>query len=47
MTRSFRYEGGLPILFKALCRFRGCSWPLGTVVAAALVLLHLENNRAT
>jgi hypothetical protein len=36
-----------PILYKALRRYRGCPWRLGTIVAAALVLLHYENHRTT
>lgn len=33
--------------YKALRRYRGCPWRLGGIVAAALVLLHHENNRTT
>lgn len=33
--------------YKALRRYRGCPWRLGTIVAAALVLLHHENHRTT
>lgn len=31
--------------YKALRRYRGCPWRLGGIVAAALVLLHHENNQ--
>ena len=37
----------LKTTFKALRRYRGCPWRIGTIVAAALVLLHHENNRTT
>lgn len=37
----------LKTTFKALRRYRGCPWRLGTIVAAALVLLHHENHRTT
>jgi hypothetical protein len=37
----------LKTTFKALRRYRGCPWHLGTIVAAALVLLHRENHRTT
>jgi hypothetical protein len=37
----------LKTTFKALRRYRGCPWRLGTVVAAALVLLHVEHQRTT
>ena len=33
--------------YKPLRRYRGCPWRIGTIVAAALVLLHHENNRTT
>jgi hypothetical protein len=33
--------------YKALRRYRGCPWRLGTIVAAALVLLHHEHDRTT
>jgi hypothetical protein len=38
---------GSKTTFKALRRYRGCPWRIGTIVAAALVLLHFENNRTT
>jgi DDE superfamily endonuclease len=31
--------------YKVLRRYRGCPWRIGTIVAAALILLHDENNR--
>ena len=37
----------LKMTYKALRRYRGCPWRLGTIVAAALVLLHHENDRTT
>jgi hypothetical protein len=37
----------LKTTYKALRRYRGCPWRLGTIVAAALVLLHHENRRTT
>ena len=37
----------LKTTYKALRRYRGCLWRLGGIVAAALVLLHHENNRTT
>ena len=37
----------LKTTFKALRRWRGCPWRIGTLVAAALVLLHHENARTT
>jgi hypothetical protein len=37
----------LKTTYKALRRYRGCPWRLGTIVAAALVLLHHEDNRTT
>jgi hypothetical protein len=37
----------LKTTFKALRRYRGCPWRIGTVVAAALVLLHHEHDRTT
>lgn len=37
----------LKTTFKALRRWRGCPWRIGTVVAAALILLHHENDRTT
>jgi hypothetical protein len=37
----------LKTTFKALRRYRGCPWRIGTVVAAALVLLHYEHGRTT
>jgi len=37
----------LKTTYKALRRYRGCPWRLGTIVAAALVLLHHENDRTT
>jgi hypothetical protein len=37
----------LKTTFKALRRYRGCPWRIGRVAAAALVLLHHENNRTT
>jgi hypothetical protein len=33
--------------FKVLRRYRGCPWRIGDVVAAALVLLHVEHGRTT
>jgi hypothetical protein len=33
--------------FKILNRIRGCPWRIGDITAAALVLLHIENNRTT
>ena len=37
----------LKTTFKALRRYRGCPWRIGRIVAAALVLLHHENDRTT
>ena len=37
----------LKTTFKALRHHHGCPWRLGTIVAAALVLLHHEHNRTT
>lgn len=37
----------LKTTFKALRRVSLCPWRIGTIVAAALVLLHLEHNRTT
>ncbi|MEC3975711.1 HARBI1 family protein [Amycolatopsis sp. H20-H5] len=37
----------LKTTYKALRRNRGCPWRLGTIVAAALVLLHHEHHRTT
>jgi hypothetical protein len=37
----------LKTTYKALRRNRGCPWRLGSIVAAALVLLHHEHHRAT
>jgi hypothetical protein len=37
----------LKTTFKALRRFQGDPWRIGTIVAAALVLLHQENHRTT
>jgi len=37
----------LKTTFKALRRWRGCPWRIGTIVAAALVLLHHEHHRTT
>lgn len=36
----------LKTTYKAPRRYRGCPWHIGTIVAAALVLLHDENHRA-
>ena len=37
----------LTITFKALRRWRGCPWRIGTIVATALVLLHHDHQRTT
>ena len=37
----------LKTTYKALRRYRGCPWRIGTIVAAALTFLHHENNRTT
>jgi len=37
----------LKTTYKALRRYRGCPWRIGTIVAAALAFLHHENNRTT
>ena len=37
----------LKTTYKALRRYRGCPWRIGTIVAAALTVLHHENNRTT
>jgi DDE superfamily endonuclease len=37
----------LKTTYKAPRRYRGCPWRIGTIVAAALTLLHHENNRTT
>ena len=37
----------LKTTFKALRRWRGCPWRIGTIVAAALVLLHHDHHRTT
>ena len=37
----------LKTTYKVLRRYRGCPWRLGKIVAAALVLLHVEHDRTT
>jgi DDE superfamily endonuclease len=37
----------LKTTFKVLRRYRGCPWRIGDIVAAALVLLHVEHQRTT
>jgi len=37
----------LKTTFKILNRIRGCPWRIGDITAAALVLLHIENDRTT
>jgi hypothetical protein len=37
----------LKTTYKALRRYRGCPWRIGTIAAAALVLLHHEHARTT
>jgi len=37
----------LKTTFRVLTRIRGCPWRIGDITAAALVLLHIENNRTT
>jgi hypothetical protein len=37
----------LKTTYRALRRQRGCPWSLGDIVAAALVLLHVEHQRTT
>jgi hypothetical protein len=37
----------LKTTYKILRHYRGCPWRLGDIVAAALVLLHLEHDRTT
>jgi hypothetical protein len=37
----------LKTTYKALRRQRGCPWRIGRIVAAALVLLHIEHDRTT
>jgi hypothetical protein len=37
----------LKTTYKVLRRYRGCPWRLGKIVAAALVLLHIEHERTT
>lgn len=37
----------LKTTFRVLNRIRGCPWRIGDITAAALVLLHIENNRTT
>jgi hypothetical protein len=37
----------LKTTYKALRRQRGCPWRIGKIVAAALVLLHIEHGRTT
>ncbi len=37
----------LKVTFKALRRVRMCPWKIGRIVAAALVLLHVEHDRTT
>jgi DDE superfamily endonuclease len=37
----------LKTIYKVLRRYRGCPWRLGTITAAALVLLHVEHDRTT
>ena len=37
----------LKTIYKALRRYRGCPRRIGTIVAAAMTLLHHENNRTT
>ena len=32
---------------KAFCRYLGCPWRLGNIVAAAAILLHHERRRTT
>lgn len=36
-----------PILFKALRNVSLCPWRIGKIVAAALVLLHVDHDRTT
>jgi hypothetical protein len=37
----------LKTTFRVLNRIRGCPWRIGNITAAALVLLHAENDRTT
>jgi hypothetical protein len=37
----------LKTTYKALRRQRGCPWRIGTIAAAALVLLHIDHDRTT
>lgn len=37
----------LKTTYKVLRRYRGCPWRIGKIVAAALVLLHVEHDRTT
>lgn len=37
----------LKTTFRVLTRARGCPWRIGDIVAAALVLLHVEHGRTT
>lgn len=37
----------LKTTYKVLRRYRGCPWRIGKIVAAALVLLHIEHDRTT
>jgi DDE superfamily endonuclease len=37
----------LKTTYKALRRQRGCPWHIGTITAAALVLLHIDHDRTT
>jgi hypothetical protein len=37
----------LKTTFRVLTRICGCLWRIGDIIAAALVLLHIENNRTT
>jgi hypothetical protein len=36
-----------PTAFKALRNISLCPWKIGTIVAAALVILHIEHDRTT
>jgi hypothetical protein len=37
----------LKTTYKVLRRYRGCPWRIGKIVAAVLVLLHIEHDRTT
>jgi hypothetical protein len=45
--RIFGHLAARPILFKALRNVSLCPWKIGNIVAAALVILHVQHGRTT